>query len=499
VPGRRSSVSVVTEVCSIRGVSPGRGAAATLRPMTVEALRSAVEAAVERSDVGAAWAAIEPHREAAKSDPELAILFLSLIHATPDRPGGDETAVALGTAHAAEPSVVAMAVRSLIGIAELRVQDEPKLEAEGPAEHAADLAKAALVALSDAERANKDVGGWLRSLHANALRLCGPARDEEAQAAFEVALDADRGDGGLWFDLALLHKWRGRWKPAYDCNLRAQARLGDTKPVLFNLGISATAANDGNVAGLCWKKLGFTPTLNEKSGHAFVDGLPPMQVRVLSRGSGYGFPGAIPDQAVSFEVVWVQPLSPCHGVVVTPTFRDAPIDYGDVVLWDAAPVTVVAGPDGPVPRFPLLEILRRGDERRIRFVALEQKRGDAEALASSLPDGCKVVVQEERVEHICPICASGDSMKKHDHLPPEEHRIVYGKLLAPGEVAPPELRAALDAAIRSSGTVSMAIPGLYELLGDAKRAGQEHQAWRGIERAAIKQGLVGDGARTGGA
>lgn len=465
--------------------------------MTVEALRSAIEAAVERSDVDAAWAALAPHRQAANSDPKLAILTLSLAHANPEHSGVEALVVELGRAHGGEPSVVAMAARALIRIAELRSPDEPKLSDDGPAEQAVALVAPALAGLSVEERADKEVGGWLRSLHANALRLAGPGRDAEAQAAFEAALDADRADGGLWFDLALLHKWRGRWQAAYDCNLRAQARLGDTRAVLFNLGIAATAANDGNVAGLCWKKLGFDPSLSDKSGHAYVDDLPPMQVRVLSRGSGYGFPGAVPDQAVSFEVLWVQPLSPVHGVVVTPSFRDAPIDYGDVVLWDAAPVAVVDGPEGKkIPRFPLLEILRRGDERRIRFVALEQKKGDAEALSEALPEGCSIVVQEERVEHICPICASGDSMRKHDHLPPQETRIVYGKLLAPGDVAPPALHTALDGAIRKTGTVSMAIPGLYELLGDTKRAGQEHQAWRGIERGAIKKGLA-PGAKPG--
>ena len=35
--------------------------------------------------------------------------------------------------------------------------------------------------------------------------------------------------------------------------------------------------------------------------------------------------------------------------------------------------------------------------------------------------------------------------------------------------------------------LTAALPGLYESLGDTKRAGQEHQAWRGIERKALRQ------------
>ena len=35
--------------------------------------------------------------------------------------------------------------------------------------------------------------------------------------------------------------------------------------------------------------------------------------------------------------------------------------------------------------------------------------------------------------------------------------------------------------------VSVSLPALYEELGEAKRAGQEHQAWRGIEGKALRQ------------
>ncbi len=458
--------------------------------MDLESLRLEVRTAVERNDANAAWAALEPHRIRAEAESELAMLWLEMLHLTPDRPSGGAEALALSKTHERDFAVVGMACRALIAIAERRPLDEPPLADAGPGLAAAELAARALEACSESERADPEVGGWLRSLRANGLRLAGVSHDSDALAAFDEALNADREDGNLWFDLALLHKWRGRFQLGFDCNLRAQARLGDTRAVLWNLGICATAIGDGNVAGLCWKKLGFSPELNAKSGHAFVDGLPPMQLRVLSKGSGYGFEGAIPDRAVGFEVVWVQPLSPCHGVVASPTFRDAPIDYGDVVLWDGAPVAVVQGESGPVPRFALLEILRRGDEHRLRFVALEQRAGDVEALVAALPEGCQRFVQHERVEHVCPICASGDALKKHDHMPAEEHRILYGKLVAPASVSLAALRDALDREVRKGGRVQLAIPGLYEALGDTKRAGQEHQAWRGIERVAIKKGLV---------
>ena len=43
---------------------------------------------------------------------------------------------------------------------------------------------------------------------------------------------------------------------------------------------------------------------------------------------------------------------------------------------------------------------------------------------------------------------------------------------------------------RALRTMRLAMPELYEKTGPTKRAGQEHQAWRGIERVALKRGLV---------
>jgi len=47
-------------------------------------------------------------------------------------------------------------------------------------------------------------------------------------------------------------------------------------------------------------------------------------------------------------------------------------------------------------------------------------------------------------------------------------------------------REAWEAAV-GTRAVSIALPSLYEELGDSKRAGQEHQAWRGIEGKALRQ------------
>jgi hypothetical protein len=49
-----------------------------------------------------------------------------------------------------------------------------------------------------------------------------------------------------------------------------------------------------------------------------------------------------------------------------------------------------------------------------------------------------------------------------------------------------EFRDSWEAAIGNRAATA-SLPALYEQLQDSKRAGQEHQAWRGIEGKALRQ------------
>ncbi len=360
-----------------------------------------------------------------------------------------------------------------IAAAERRGMDEPPLR-EGSAAHlAASAALDCLESVSEPEAIDPNIGGYLWINRANALRLCGPQHDAAAQEAFGRALALDPERGWWWYDLGLLHKWRGRFAQGLDCNLKARARLGDEKPILWNLAICATATGNGDVAAGVWAQLGMNASTDPSSAMPFVDALPSMLVRVLSRGTGYAG-SLLPDQSIGFELVSVAPLSPCHGVVQTPTFRDAPLDYGDVVLWDGAPVAT--RPDGQ-PIFAVLEVLRRGDEPRFAFVGLKKTGHEATLLREALAPDAKLFVQQEHLELSCPECAHGETL--HDHEP--HHRLIYGKVVAPSATTLEHLRGQWDAAQRQHA-LAFSAPGLYEALGDTKRAGQAHQAWLGIER-----------------
>src|SRR5690606_19826979 len=223
-------------------------------------------------------------------------------------------------------------LRDLLGTAQGRPMDEPPLP-HGPAE---DVLRLAEDALDDPAHAELDPGTRAR-LHAhagNALRLLGHGRDGEALAHFRSAISLDPDNGDLHFDLSLLHKWRGRFTECLDAAERARALLGDQPRILWNAAIAATALGRGDVLQQVWARLAIPAVLEPGVALPIVPGMPLARLRVPSRGTGVGV-DPVDVRAARFELPWVAPLSPVHGVLVSPTFGDAPVDYGDVVLWDA--------------------------------------------------------------------------------------------------------------------------------------------------------------------
>jgi len=445
-------------------------------------LRDTVRDRLSRGDVEGAWAAWPPVAEVIAAGAEASLSWLETARIAPAFSAQELLGhvIEIDDAFTDEAEVSIAVCATLIATVSRRPIDTPRV--------GDDLAARALII---AERlAGADVSDALRPFAtiqlANALRLSTRDRDDDAQRAFDAAIAARPDEASFHFDLGLFHKSRGRFAEAYEAFARARDLGRRDKPLAFNLAVAATALGRGADARRAWADLGISIDVNT-AGMPEALGLDPVELRVPTRGSGHGAVPAVPDEAMSFEVVSVAPLSPCHGVVQTPTLRDAPVDYGDVVLWDGVPV----GRRGAVPRFALLEILRRGDERRYRFVALEQSEGDVQKLAAALPEGSALFVLDARAHAICPRCAAGDALVKHDHDPPEEHRIVYGKLIATADVDLASLAGALERALTAKGAVSLAVPELYDGLGDAKRAGREHQAFRGIEQVALRKGLTG--------
>ena len=451
-------------------------------------------------ELEAAWRDLENRKAELESDRTLAELAVRVIAGLGNQTKHRDVLHRLAQAWPRDRALILGAGGLLLEQAQRRGMDEPVTREDTPARWAASAFQSALEALRPAETKDPEVAGRLFVGLANALRLCGPGEDAASQEAFRRALELDESRGSWWYDVGLLHKWRGRFAEGLVANQHALALGAARRPTLFNLAICATALGRGQVARDAWRDLGMPAESDPRSGMPLLDGLPPMLVRVLSRPSPVdGTTGFA--RGVGFEVVWVAPLSPTHGVVQSPTFRDAPIDYGDLVLWDGAPVAEQVAASGPIPIFPLLEILRRGDEHRWSFVALQRAPRALAVLEGMLPDGARLFLQQEHIHHPCPQCEAG---VPHQHdagsvaatVTATESATVAesgsvpvfsrGKVILPATADLPAFRRAWEAAV-ATNALTVSLPQLYEELGETKRAGQAHQAWRGIERKALRQ------------
>jgi tetratricopeptide (TPR) repeat protein len=450
--------------------------------LDIEPILVDVDQALAANDAPRAFALLSPFVEQLDRDRRLASVWLTLLRVAPNRATLPDEVKRILTRWPDDRDLALAACDALIRAAERLGPDAP-VDSEGPAARAAQLAAQNLEKLTAEQRQDPSIGGYWLMTHANALRLAH--LHEAAEKTYTAALELDPNNGDWWFNFGLLHKAQHDFARGLSAAQRAHELLGDRRGVLWNIALCATALGRGDVAVPALRALGFDAQLLP-GGMPHVEGLPPLQVRVATRGSGHGFGGADLDRGVAFELVWVSPASPCHGVVQTATFREASVDYGDVVLWDGTPIGVTEHDGKPVPRFPLLSRLRQGDERRLRFIALEQAEGDVQRMAQGLPAEAQLFVHRAQVELLCSRCASGEHMHKHQHTAPEPHRLVYGKIVVPGAVDLQAFRRDLDAHLAQNPSVQLVMPGLFEALGDSPGAGKAHQIWRGLERSALK-------------
>ena len=309
---------------------------------------------------------------------------------------------------------------------------------------------------------------------ATACRVLGRKWDDVCDAAHRraLALRPDRWQGHYNYGLFL--KTRGRFEEGMSANRRA-AELAPqpVESIEWNLGICATGANDGQAAFDVWTRMGNKLTLDD--GGLPEGGYHTVQVRLAQhplaeRTADHDAPG--PE-----ETIWIERLSPCHGRVRSALFHDdIGVDFGDLVLFDGAPIKTRRWGERMVPVFSHLSTLKRAGWRIFRFAGTQAREGQVGDLDDVLPDDATIYVHTERFKVVCRECWENESIDHEGHDDDGDKRtIVRGKLCFAPDVDPLAIIERLDDASAKDEVLSVLVPDLHEALGNSARARAERR------------------------
>ncbi len=335
------------------------------------------------------------------------------------------------------------------------------------------------VTTSDAQRVR--VAGALAQV---AFRL-GRDADALCERMHRLLLELEPSRWQRAYDYGLFLKNRGRFEEGVVANQRA-ATLGgaDDESVSWNLGICATGAGQGALALEVWRRAcAFKGALG-------ADGLPDgrfhaVKVQVVQR--PLASRSARDDTPGDAETLWVDRLSPCHGRVLSPPLADVGVEYGDLVLFDGAPITTHSVNGREVPVFPQLTTLRRGGWRVFPFAGTQPESGAIRRLSEVLPGDSVVYPHTESVCFFCQDCWEKGALSGHDHGDRGTATTVRGKLCIDPSVVLEDADDALRRALKASPHLQFVAPALALALGKDHRAKAEAKTFDAL-CAALAEG-----------
>lgn len=429
------------------------------RPFGVADIAAAVKKVTAAGDVDAAWEAAAPLRDELAQVTVADALAYCVPRFGPHR--GVELGRALLAQHGDHPAVLAR-----LGAQVPLLTDSDDLNAPPPdepwfAELVDRLDRAVTAATGDAEIALLDA-------LASAARRLGRAGDARAERAHATLCAREPDVAHHHYNAGLFFKTRGRWAEGQAANQRAIELGDDDEPTRWNLALCATGAGDGATALAAWKHLGQHVELGR---FGLPDGTyPAANVRLAQRPLAERT--ADVDSPGVEENVWIERVSGGHGIVRVAVFAEAlGVDYGDVVMFDGAPI----GRRNGVPLFPHLATVQRGGYQIWPFAGTQAAPGQLIELSAALPDDTVIYPHTEQLQVMCADCARGRGGDGHSHADRPTHHVVRGKVCAPPHLTPAAVLAALDAAIATSPGAQLYCPALCTAAGDEARAATDER------------------------
>lgn len=227
----------------------------------------------------------------------------------------------------------------------------------------------------------------------------------EAEEAYRAAAKAKPQWSVPWYNLGLLHKYRGNWEASLESNQRAAELSPSDGDSWWNLGIAATALGRWDVARRAWQNCDISVPAGD--GPIEMDlGLVPIRLTENSGG----------------EVVWSRRIDPARAILMNVPLPGSGHHWRDLVLHDGAANGYRMLRGQKVPVFDEFVCLERSEF--MTFVAELNADLDAMETLSSIADELGGAAEDwsTSIQMLCKECSEGTPGHLHDadHMSPAD-------------------------------------------------------------------------------
>jgi hypothetical protein len=420
------------------------------------------EAEAGRKD--SAWQRLQPLRPAQRHQQEAAISLLKIVDQCGlPRDGAADVLLEIVQSHPQD-------ARLLAGVGECleAVRDIDDLNAAPPAHAVFHTLIERLATLARDQAGLPDEENILHGL-ATAARMPARQYDDIAESSYRRLTEICSQKSAYHYNLGLFFKTRGKFEEGMKSNQTAASLADETiEAYEWNLGICATGSGNGSVALDVWKRLG---QKIEMGRFGLPEGTYPLvKVKVAQRPLAER--SANLDDPGLEETIWIERLSPCHGIIRSVLYGELGVDFGDVILIDGAPITHHTYGDQKIPVFPHLATLVRRNYKRYDFAGTQHEPRQLAGADGDLQGDSVIYPHSEYVRHFCAHCWR-DPDVDHDQHEQVERRVVVGRIAAAPDVDPAQLLDQIDKALARRSGCQLYVPDLCLAAGLEARASVE--------------------------
>jgi tetratricopeptide (TPR) repeat protein len=436
------------------------GPSAILTFDEIDAIIKGVTAEAKAGRMQTAWQKAQPLRQAQPRQADAAMALLLII----DRQALERQAATEALAEIAQSHDKDIQILSSLGQCLEAVRDIDDLNSQPPRETIFHTVVEKLDALAKAHDGQPEQERILRGL-AQSARMLARQHDAIAERSYRKLIELNPRKSADHYNLGLFYKTRGRFAEGVTANQMA-ASLADEvdESCEWNLGICATGAGNAAIALDVWKRLG---QKIEMGRFGLPEGrYPSCKVKLAERPLAERT--ADLDDPGQEETVWIERLSPCHGIIRSVLYANVGVDYGDVILMDGAPITHHTYGEQQIPVFPQLATLLRRNYQFFDFAGTQETARQLADISEDLDGDAVIYSHSESLKMLCANCWRDPDLDHDRHERMEKH-VVTGRIAAPPDIAPARLLDMIDKGLEKRERCQLYAPDLCTAAGLTER------------------------------